>query len=118
MKKSQIEKFAKSIIKYDGLSTRDLKWIFSSFTKQELKTLKTLLCEKIKNNKVIVSFAGELSDKSKKEIVLMFPNKKTFFKRNDKNIVAGIRFEYGDFVLDCSILGAIKKVLTGIKERL
>jgi F-type H+-transporting ATPase subunit delta len=118
MKKSQIEKFADSIIKYDGLSARDLEWVFSSFTRQELRTFRNLLLKKIKDNSVVVSFSGELSDVDKKKIALMFSNKKIYFKRDDKNIVAGMRFEYGDFVMDCSISGAVERVLNSIREKL
>jgi F-type H+-transporting ATPase subunit delta len=118
MKKSQIEKFADSIVKYDGLSSRGLEWVFSSFTKQELRMFRNLLLKKIKNNSVIVSFSGELSDENKEKIALMFPNKKICFKHDGKNIIAGMCFEYGDFVLDCSISGAVERVLSSIREKL
>jgi F-type H+-transporting ATPase subunit delta len=118
MKNSQIKKLADSIVKYDGLSTRSLEWIFSSFAKKELKTFKNLLLKRIKDNSVVVSFSGELSDESKKRIGLMFPSKRIYFKRDDKNIVAGMCFKYGDFVMDFSISGAVERILNSIRERL
>ena len=48
----------------------------------------------------------------------MFPNKKILFKRDDENISGGVRFEYGDFVLDYSVSGIVKRILNDIRESL
>jgi F-type H+-transporting ATPase subunit delta len=118
MKISQIKELAESVIRYDGFSEKDLKWILFNLSRQELKLFIRLLSKEIKYNNVIVSFSGELSDINKKKISAMFPNKKILFKRDDDNIVGGVRFEYGDFILDHSISGVIERILKAIRENL
>jgi F-type H+-transporting ATPase subunit delta len=76
------------------------------------------LSKAIKYNSVTASFAGELSDVNKRKIIAMFPDKKILFKRDDKNIVGGMRLEYGDFVLDYSVSGIVGRILNGIRESL
>ncbi|MDR3256597.1 MAG: F0F1 ATP synthase subunit delta [Endomicrobium sp.] len=118
MKRSQIKELAKSIVKNDELSGKNLKWIFSNLSRQELKLFMRLLSKEIRDNSVTASFAGKLSDENKKKIIAMFPNKKILFKRDDENIVGGVRFEYSDFVLDYSVSGIMKRILNGIRESL
>jgi F-type H+-transporting ATPase subunit delta len=118
MKRSKISELAKSIVKYDELSTKDLEWIFSNLSRQELKLFMRLLSKEVKDNTVTASFADELSCENKKKINAMFPNKKILFKRDDENISGGVRFEYGDFILDYSVFGIIERILNGIRENL
>ena len=118
MKRSQIKELVNSIIKYDELNIKDLKWILANLSRQELKLFMRLLLKEIKDNSVTASFAGELSDINKKKIIAMFPNKKILFKRDDENISGGVRFEYGDFVLDYSVSGIVKRILNDIRESL
>jgi F-type H+-transporting ATPase subunit delta len=114
----QIKELAMSIVKYDELSEKDLDWIYSNLSRQDIKLFARLLSKEIKNNAVTVSFAGNLSDANKKRVIAMFPNKKILFKRDDINIIGGARFEYGDFILDCSVLGVVKRTLSAIASRL
>jgi F-type H+-transporting ATPase subunit delta len=118
MRRSKISELAKSIVEYDELSAKGLEWIFSNLSRQELKLFMRLLSKEIKNGTVIASFAGELSCENKREINAIFPNKKILLRRDDENISGGVRFEYGDFILDCSVSGIIKKILNGIRENL
>lgn len=118
MKRSKIRELAKSIVKYDELSTKDLEWVFSNLSRQELKLFVRLLSKGIKDNTVTASFADELNCENKKKISAMFPNKKILLKRDDENIIAGVRFEYGDFILDYSVSGIIKRILDDIRENL
>jgi F-type H+-transporting ATPase subunit delta len=118
MKRAQIKELTESIVKYDELSEKDLKWICSNFSRQDIKLFLLLLSEEIKNNNVRVSFAGELNDMVKGKIIDMFPNKKIWFERDDENIVGGMRFEYGDFIGDYSVSGIIKRTLNEIRENL
>jgi F-type H+-transporting ATPase subunit delta len=118
MKRSKIRELTKSIVKYDELSVKDLEWISSNLSRQELKLFMRLLSKEIKDNTVTVSFAGGLNYENKKKINDMFPNRKILFKRDDESISGGVRFEYGDFVLDYSVSGIIKRILKGIRESL
>jgi F-type H+-transporting ATPase subunit delta len=118
MKRSQIKELVNSIVKYDELNIKDLEWILSNLSRQELKLFMRLLSKEIKDSSVTASFAGELSDTNKKKITAMFPNKKILFKRDDENISGGVRFEYGDFVLDYSVSGIVKRILNDIRESL
>jgi hypothetical protein len=65
MKRSQIKEITKSIVKYDELSEKDLKWIISNFSRKELKLFIMLLSKEIKDNNVLINFAGNLSDINK-----------------------------------------------------
>ena len=118
MKRSQIKELTESIVKYDELSEKNLKWIISNFSRKELKLFMMLLFKEIKNNNVLVNFAGTLSETNKNKILEMFPNKKITFNRDDASLIGGICLEYGDFVFDCSISATIKRILNIIKERL
>ncbi|MDR2676451.1 MAG: F0F1 ATP synthase subunit delta [Endomicrobium sp.] len=118
MEKLQIEKLAKSIVSCGKLSEEGLKWIFLKFSKQELKFFIYLLHKEIKNNTVVVSFAGELDNESKSKISAMFPNKQVLFKRDDKNIIGGLCLRYGDYFFDYSVLGMMKKITSSIRENL
>ncbi|MDR1511569.1 MAG: hypothetical protein LBS15_02175 [Endomicrobium sp.] len=118
MKRLRIEELVDSVIKYDYLSSKCWDWIFLNFSREELKVFSNLLSKGIKHNNVVVSFSGELSDLNKKKINMMFHNKKILFKRDDSNIIGGIRFEYDDFILNYSISGTIERILRDIKENL
>ncbi|MDR1784346.1 MAG: hypothetical protein LBQ99_01225 [Endomicrobium sp.] len=118
MKKLRIKELVDSIVKYGHLPSKYFDWIFSNFSRQELKLFSNLLSKGIKYNNVIVSFSGKLSDINKKKINMMFRNKKILFRQDDNNIVGGVRFEYDDFILDYSISGTIEKILKDIKENL
>jgi F0F1-type ATP synthase delta subunit len=118
MNRSQINALVEAIVKYDEFSEKALDWIYSNFSRQELKLFMRLLSKEIRNNNVTISFAGDLNDANRKKIATMFPNKKISFKHDNASIIGGMCFEYGDFVLDCSISGTLKRIVTIIKERL
>jgi F-type H+-transporting ATPase subunit delta len=119
MKRSQIKELAKSIVEHNELSEKNLNWVFSNFSRQEIKVFTRFLSDEMKDKNVLVTFAGELlSDTNKSKIEAMFPNKKITFKRDDVDVVGGMRFEYGDFILDCSISGIARRILNAIKEGL
>ncbi|MDR1418228.1 MAG: F0F1 ATP synthase subunit delta [Endomicrobium sp.] len=118
MKRSQIKEIAKSIVKYNELSEKDLKWIISNFSRKELKLFIMLLSKEIKSNNVLISFAGDLSDLNKNKFLKMFPNKKIVFNRDDEALIGGVCLEYGDFIFDCSVNMTVKRILNVIKERL
>jgi F-type H+-transporting ATPase subunit delta len=118
MKRSQIKELAKSIVEYDELSEKDLNWVYSNFSRQEIKAFARLLSNEIKDKNVLATFAGELSAANKSKIEAMFPGKKITFKRDDAGVAGGVRFEYSDFILDYSISGIARRILNVIKERL
>ncbi|MDR1123008.1 MAG: hypothetical protein LBL02_03205 [Endomicrobium sp.] len=118
MKRSQIKELAKSIVEYDELSEKNLNWIYSNFSRQDVKTFIRILSDEIKDKNVLATFAGELSDANKNKIETIFLGKKITFKRDDVNVVAGVCFKYSDFILDYSISGIVKIILNVIKERL
>ncbi|MDR2396136.1 MAG: F0F1 ATP synthase subunit delta [Endomicrobium sp.] len=118
MKRLQIKELVWSIVKYDELSEKNLNWIISNFSRKELKLFMMLLFKEIKNNNILVNFAGTLSETNKNKILEMFPDKKIIFNRDDETLVGGICLEYGDFVFDCSVSATIKRILNVIKEAL
>jgi F-type H+-transporting ATPase subunit delta len=118
MKRSQIKELAKSVVEYNELSEKDLNWVYSNFSRREIKAFVRLLSNEIKYKNVLAIFGGELSDVNKSKIEAMFSGKKITFKRDDADVVGGVRFEYSDFILDYSISGIARRILSVIKERL
>ncbi|MDR2812007.1 MAG: hypothetical protein LBB06_02735 [Endomicrobium sp.] len=118
MKRSQIKELAKSVVEYDELSEKDLNWVYSNFSRQEIKSFARLLSNEIKDKNVLATFAGELSVANKSKIESMFPGKKITFNRDDADVAGGVRFEYSDFILDYSISGIARRILNVIKARL
>jgi F0F1-type ATP synthase delta subunit len=118
MKIWQIKELAEAVAKDDSFSDKGLQWIFSNFSRAELKLFNRLLALEIKNNSVVVTYAGNMSDDNKNKIERMFSNKKILFKRDDEAIGGGASIEYGDFVLDYSVSGIIKRILSGIRDGL
>ena len=117
MKRELIKELAQSAAEHNEMSDKDLNWLFSRLSKKELKTFVNLLSWEIKNRKVDVSYAGSMTDDHKKRIKLLFPGKRAEFKE-DASLAAGVKFEYGDYILDYSVSGIIKRVLENIKGRL
>jgi len=118
MKRAHIKELAVSAAENGGMSDADLKWIFRRFSRQELKIFIRLLSQGIKDKNVTVFFAGQIGGNEKKRVEGMFPGKNIEFKRDDAGLTAGLRFEYGDYVLDYSVSGAVTRILNGIKEAL
>ncbi|MDR2772014.1 MAG: hypothetical protein LBB93_00930 [Elusimicrobiota bacterium] len=116
MKKIQIKELAQSIAANDGIDDNGLKWISEKFSRNELKMFLRFLSKEIKDNKVTAFFGGDINEEGKNKVLSLFPNKKVVFKRDDNLVGAGIRIEYGDFVLDYSISGIVKRILSRIRE--
>jgi F-type H+-transporting ATPase subunit delta len=117
MKRERIKELAQSVAKYNEMSVQELDWLFLHLSKKELKIFINLLSWEIKNKRVIVSYAGSMTDDYKKRIISLFPNRRAEFNE-DAALAAGVKFEYGDYVLDYSVSGIIKKALESIKENL
>ncbi|MCL1972821.1 MAG: hypothetical protein FWG57_07535 [Endomicrobia bacterium] len=118
MKRAQIKELAQSIAVYGEVSDKDMKWILDNFSRNDLKMLIKLLSYEIKERKVIASYAGNINEADEKRINSLFPQKNVEFKRDDENLGAGLKLEYGDFVLDYSVSGIIKRILSSIRESL
>jgi len=118
MKRAQIRELAAAVAENGGMSDNDLQWVFKKFSRQELKSFAYLLSREMKDKSVTVFFAGEIGSGEKKRIENMFPGRNIEFKRDDAAVTAGLRFEYGDYVLDYSVSGIITRILNGIKESL
>jgi len=117
MKRELIKELAQSVAEHNEMSAQELSWLFSRLSKKELKTFVNLLFWETKNRKVAVSYAGSMTENHKKRIESLFPGKKAEFKE-DSSLAAGVKFEYGDYVLDYSVSGIIKRILENIKGQL
>ncbi|MCL2144367.1 MAG: hypothetical protein FWH43_02565 [Endomicrobia bacterium] len=118
MKRMQIKELAQSVAVYGGISDNGMRWIADNFSRNELKMFALILSNELRDRKVIASFAGNISKTDKNRIISLFPDKNVEFKRDDENLGAGLKLEYGDFVLDCSVSGIVERVLGNIKENL
>ena len=116
MKRAQIKELAKSVVKSGELSQDDLSRVFSLFSRKDLKMFSMLLINEMKDKNATANFAGDLSEESKKRILSLFPDKKVSFNRDDDGVVAGVRLEYGDFIMDYSVAGIIQRMLNDVKE--
>jgi F0F1-type ATP synthase delta subunit len=116
MKKAQIKELAQSVAVYNDINDDSLKWIFKNFNRNELKSFLYFLSKGIKDKTVTAFFAGDIKDQDKNKITSLFPDKRIIFKRDDESVGAGVRIEYGDFVLDYSVSGIVKRILCRIRE--
>ena len=48
----------------------------------------------------------------------MFPTKKLVYVRDDEQIGAGIKIEFGDYILDYTVTNMIIKIMKSIRESL
>ncbi|MDR2426290.1 MAG: hypothetical protein LBD46_03820 [Endomicrobium sp.] len=118
MKRNQIREFAHSIAVYGYVSDKDAQWILNNFSRNDLKVFMRLLVQELKDRKVTAFYAGSINEEDKKRIILLFPDKEIEFKRDDENLGAGLKLEYSGFVLDYSISGITKRILSSIRESL
>ncbi len=47
-----------------------------------------------------------------------FPGKNLIYVRDDKEIGAGLRIEFGDYILDYTVTNMVVKIMKGIRESL
>ena len=118
MKKQQIKQFAQAIVSEGEISENVSKWLLNNLTKAEMKLFLKYLSAEIKEFTVIAKYAGEPSDEVKNKIRQMFRDKNIVYIRDDKEIGAGIKLEFGDYILDYTVSAMIVKIMKGIKERL
>lgn len=118
MKKLQIKQFAQSIVASDEISNDVVEWLLNNLTKAEMKLFVKYLALEIKEGTVVAKYAGQPSDIVQNKIQKIFQNKKIVYVRDDKEIGAGIKFEFGDYILDYTVSAMIVKIMKGIKERL
>lgn len=118
MKKQQINELAISIIENGEISEKVSSWINNNLSKSEMKLLVSYLSRALKEKTVVVKYAGNPSTVIKEKIQKMFPNKKIVYIRDDKEIGAGIKFEFGDYVLDYTVTNMIVKIMKDLRESL
>ena len=71
----------------------------------------------IKSNTVFVK-SGQASDTVKNKIQKMFPDKSIIYNRDDKDVVAGVKLEFGDYILDYTLSNMVDKIMKDIRESL
>ena len=118
MKKQQIKQLAVSIIKSGEVTDEVSKWIFNNLTKNDIKILLSYMVASIKSNTVFVKYAGQASDTVKNKIQKMFPDKSIIYNRDDKDVVAGVKLEFGDYILDYTLYNMVDKIMKDIRESL
>ena len=118
MKKQQIKQLALSIVETGEISPSVSEWINKNLSKSELKLFVNYLERALKETTVTVRYAGNPSQATKDKIQKMFPDKNLIYVRDDKEIGAGIRFEFGDYILDYTVTNMIVKIMKDIRESL
>lgn len=118
MEKQQIKQLALSILEDDEVSETSCNWILNNLSKEELKLFIGYFNTAFKDKNVVVRYAGTPSDSVKAKIAKMFPNKNLIYIRDDKEVGAGIRMEFGDYILDYTVTNMIVKIMKGIRESL
>lgn len=118
MKRQQIKQFAQTVAFAGEISEDVSKWLLNNLTKAEMKQFVKYLSAEIKELTVTAKYAGEPSDAVKNRIQQMFRDKKIVYIRDDEEIGAGIKLEFGDYILDYTVSAMIVKIMKGIKERL
>lgn len=118
MEKQQIKQLALSILEDGEVSEKSFNWIMNNFSKNDMKLFVGYFHSAFKDKNVIVRYAGTPSDAVKEKISKMFPGKKLIYVKDDKEIGAGIRLEFGDYILDYTVTNMIIKIMKGIRESL
>lgn len=118
MEKQQIKQIALSIIDNGDVSENVYNWIVNNFSKNDMKLFINYLRAAFKDKNVTVRYAGTPSQTVKEKIIKMFPGKSIVYVRDDKEIGAGVRIEFGDYVLDYTVTNMIIKIMKGIRESL
>ena len=118
MEKQQIKQLALSILEDGEVSEKSYSWILNNLSKEELKLFIGYFNAAFKDKNVVVRYAGTPSDTVKAKISKMFPDKNLVYMRDDKEIGAGIRIEFGDYILDYTVTNMIVKIMKGIRESL
>ncbi len=118
MKKQIIRQLAQSIAQTGIVSQEVSDWIFNNLNRTEIKLFVRYLSAEIKNFTVVAKYAGEATDEIKQKIKQMFPNKNIVYVRADEEVGAGVKFEFGDYILDYSVSAMITKIMKTIRENL
>jgi len=118
MEKQQIKQIALSIIQDGNVSEKVYDWIINNFSKNDMKLFINCLRTALKDKNVVVRYAGTPSDTVKEKITKMFPDKNLVYVRDDNQIGAGVRIEFGDYILDYTVTNMIIKIMKGIRESL
>jgi len=48
----------------------------------------------------------------------MFPDKTIVYNRDDKEVGAGVKLEFGDYILDYTLSNMVEKIMKDIRESL
>ena len=118
MKKQQIKQLALSIVEQGEVSSGISQWILNNLQKRELKLFINYLSRALKESIVVVKYAGDATSVIKNKIQKMFPAKKLVYVRDDEQIGAGIKIEFGDYILDYTVTNMIIKIMKSIRESL
>lgn len=118
MEKQQIKQLALSILEDGEVSEKNFDWLMNNLSRNDMKLFLSYFNAAFKNKNVVVYYAGTPSDTVKTKISKMFPGKKIVYVRDDKEIGAGVRIEFGDYILDYTVTNMIIKIMKGIRESL
>ncbi len=118
MTKEQIKKLAYLITLQGDVSEDVSKWILANLSKPDMKLFIRHLNNALRHSTVTAKYSGVLSESSKMKLYEMFPGKKIVFTRQDDEIGAGIKINFGDYTLDYTVSGIVKKIMKDIRENL
>lgn len=106
MNNSIIYQFAEEICRKNSISEENVKKIFASLDKKELKLLARALKTKFSRKVLSITSAEELTQKEKNDLQSKFLNMHIKYLQ-DKNMGAGIKLQAFDMLYDLSLKGRI-----------
>lgn len=118
MKKEQIKKLAYSVIASEEISDTVSKWMLDNLSKADIKLFLRYLNNALREATVVAQYSGVLSEVSKNKFQKMFPDKKIVFVRKDEEVGAGIKINFGDYILDYTVSRMVEKIMKDIRENL
>jgi F0F1-type ATP synthase delta subunit len=118
MKKEQIKKLAYSVVASREISENVSKWMLNNLSKADMKLFLRYFNNALREATVVAQYSGVLSEISKEKFQKMFPDKNIVFVRKDKEIGAGIKINFGDYILDYTISTMVEKIMKDIRENL
>lgn len=118
MTKEQIKKLAYSLAESEEISETVYKWLVSNLSKSDMKLFIRYIKNALRETTVVAQYSGALSETSKNIFGKMFPDKKIIFLRKDEEIGAGIKINFGDYILDYTVSRMVEKIMKDIRENL
>lgn len=117
MKKTILKKLAQMSIEDQKVNQSVALYVTKKLSKSDLKTYLLYLKQEVKNSTVYISTEDTLSEDLKTKFTHMFQNKNLEYSVDD-TLGGGIYVKNADNIIDASIKGSVKTIVSQLKSKL